>query len=99
MNPGKIVHPPAMDDRRLFRYGPDYAVPEFKTALDWSAWPGAGGRISRCRRDVQQQRGLPQAEGRGDVPVLPRHPAWSGMRRAAGPTRCALRSAGRCPAG
>lgn len=43
MNPGKIVHAPAMDDRRLFRYGPDYTVPEFKTALDWSAWPGAGG--------------------------------------------------------
>ncbi|MBY5989887.1 FAD-binding protein [Roseovarius atlanticus] len=43
MNPGKIVHAPAMDDRRVFRYGPDYAVPEFETALDWSAWPGAGG--------------------------------------------------------
>ena len=22
---------------------PDYAAPDFKTALDWSAWPGAGG--------------------------------------------------------
>lgn len=43
MNPGKIVHAPAMDDRRLFRYGLDYAVSEFETALDWSAWPGAGG--------------------------------------------------------
>ncbi|MDW4497134.1 FAD-binding and (Fe-S)-binding domain-containing protein [Sulfitobacter sp. D35] len=43
MNPGKIVRAPAMDDRRLFRYGPDYAVPEFETALDWSAWPGAAG--------------------------------------------------------
>ncbi|MDV7143454.1 FAD-linked oxidase C-terminal domain-containing protein [Tropicimonas sp. TH_r6] len=43
MNPGKIVHAPAMDDRRYFRYGPDYAVPEFETALDWSAWPGSGG--------------------------------------------------------
>ncbi len=43
MNPGKIVHAPAMDDRRLFRYGPDYAVPEFETALDWSDWPGSGG--------------------------------------------------------
>ncbi|MES0824845.1 FAD-binding and (Fe-S)-binding domain-containing protein [Ruegeria sp. SCP11] len=43
MNPGKIVHAPAMDDRRLFRYGPDYSVPEFETALDWSAWPDAGG--------------------------------------------------------
>ncbi|WP_170765841.1 FAD-binding and (Fe-S)-binding domain-containing protein [Ruegeria lacuscaerulensis] len=43
MNPGKIVHARAMDDRRLFRYGPEYSVPEFETALDWSAWPGAGG--------------------------------------------------------
>ncbi|MFK7869354.1 MAG: FAD-binding and (Fe-S)-binding domain-containing protein [Roseobacter sp.] len=43
MNPGKIVHAPAMDDRRVFRYGPDYTVPEFDTALDWSAWPGAAG--------------------------------------------------------
>ena len=43
MNPGKIVHAPAMDDRRLFRYGPDYAVSDFETALDWSAWPGAAG--------------------------------------------------------
>ncbi|WP_299915840.1 FAD-binding oxidoreductase [uncultured Roseobacter sp.] len=43
MNPGKIVHAPAMDDRRVFRYGPGYDVPEFETALDWSAWPGAAG--------------------------------------------------------
>ncbi|WP_300062665.1 FAD-binding oxidoreductase [uncultured Roseobacter sp.] len=43
MNPGKIVHAPAMDDRRVFRYGADYAVPEFDTALDWSAWPGSAG--------------------------------------------------------
>lgn len=42
-NPGKIVQPPKMDDRRLFRYGPDYGVAPMKTALDWSAWPGAGG--------------------------------------------------------
>lgn len=42
-NPGKIVRPPKMDDRSLFRYGPDYAVKPMKTALDWSAWPGAGG--------------------------------------------------------
>ncbi len=43
MNPGKIVHAPAMDDRRVFRYGPKYDVPEFDTVLDWSAWPGAAG--------------------------------------------------------
>jgi Fe-S oxidoreductase len=43
LNPGKIVHPPKMDDRTLFRYAPDYKVRDFKTALDWSAWPGAAG--------------------------------------------------------
>lgn len=42
-NPGKIVDPPKMDDRRLFRYGPDYAAPEFQTDLDWSEWTGSGG--------------------------------------------------------
>ena len=43
LNPGKIVDPPRMDDRSLFRYPPGYRVPELKTALDWSAYPGAGG--------------------------------------------------------
>jgi len=43
LNPGKIVDTPKMDDRTLFRYPPDYRVPEFRTALDWSAYPGAGG--------------------------------------------------------
>ncbi len=43
LNPGKIVHAPSMDDRRLFRYSQDYSVPDFETALDWSAWPGTGG--------------------------------------------------------
>jgi FAD/FMN-containing dehydrogenase/Fe-S oxidoreductase len=42
-NPGKIVSPAQMDDRRLFRYGPDYAVADMKTGLDWSAWTGGGG--------------------------------------------------------
>jgi FAD/FMN-containing dehydrogenase/Fe-S oxidoreductase len=43
LNPGKIVDPPRMDDRSLFRYPPDYRVSELKTALDWSVYPGAGG--------------------------------------------------------
>lgn len=42
-NPGKITNAPKMDDRRLFRYGPDYAAPAFDTDLDWSAWTGSGG--------------------------------------------------------
>ena len=43
LNPGKIVDAPRMDDRALFRFSPDYRVSELKTALDWSAYPGAGG--------------------------------------------------------
>src|SRR3954466_3036663 len=43
LNPGKIVDPPRMDDRTLFRYPPDYRIGELKTVLDWSAYPGAGG--------------------------------------------------------
>src|SRR4051812_29446603 len=43
LNPGKIVDPPRMDDRSLFRYRPDYRIDELKTVLDWSAYPGAGG--------------------------------------------------------
>ncbi|HYZ61886.1 MAG TPA: FAD-linked oxidase C-terminal domain-containing protein [Acetobacteraceae bacterium] len=41
LNPGRIVHPPRMDDRALFRYGPDYGVlPEVAPVLDWSPYPG-----------------------------------------------------------
>src|SRR3954467_5785138 len=43
LNPGKIVDPPKMDDRSLFRYRPDYRIGELKTRLDWAAYPGAGG--------------------------------------------------------
>lgn len=43
LNPGKIVHAPRMDDRSLFRYKPDYKIEDFKTALDWTAYPGAAG--------------------------------------------------------
>ncbi|MBN8981434.1 MAG: FAD-binding protein [Rhizobiales bacterium] len=43
LNPGKIVHAPKMDDRSLFRYAPDYRIENFKTELDWSAYPGAAG--------------------------------------------------------
>jgi FAD/FMN-containing dehydrogenase/Fe-S oxidoreductase len=42
-NPGKIVRAPKFDDRANFRYGPDYHADELATALDWSAYPGAGG--------------------------------------------------------
>ena len=37
-NPGKIVAPPKMDDRRLFRYKPDYKTNALETGLNWSPW-------------------------------------------------------------
>jgi len=48
LNPNRVVRPPRMDDRTLFRYGPDYApAPGFTPALDWSAYPGPlGGMLS-----------------------------------------------------
>ena len=42
-NPGKIVRAPKFDDRGNFRYGTDYRADAMTTALDWSAYPGAGG--------------------------------------------------------
>ena len=46
LNPNRIVRPPRMDDRSLFRYGPGYAAdPEIVPKLDWSAWPGAQGGL------------------------------------------------------
>jgi FAD/FMN-containing dehydrogenase/Fe-S oxidoreductase len=42
-NPGKIVRAPKFDDRTLLRYGPDYRAEAMTTALDWSAYTGAGG--------------------------------------------------------
>ncbi|MFL5088758.1 MAG: FAD-binding and (Fe-S)-binding domain-containing protein [Xanthobacteraceae bacterium] len=42
-NPGRIVRAPKFDDRRYFRYPPDYHADAIATVLDWSAYPGAGG--------------------------------------------------------
>ena len=42
-NSGKIVRAPKFDDRMLLRYGPDYHAETMTTALDWSAYTGAGG--------------------------------------------------------
>ena len=44
LNPGRVVRPPRMDDRTLFRYGPGYAaVTDFVPKLDWSGHPGPLG--------------------------------------------------------
>jgi len=55
LNPGRIVDPPKMDDRSLFRYPPDYRVGDIKTVLDWSAYPGKGsgfqGAVEMCNNN------------------------------------------------
>jgi len=50
-NPGKIVRPPRMDDRGLFRYKPDYRPQAPDTALDWSAWGGFAGAVEMCNNN------------------------------------------------
>jgi FAD/FMN-containing dehydrogenase/Fe-S oxidoreductase len=50
-NPGRIVRPPRMDDRRLFRYRPDYRALPLATALDWSAWGGLTGAVEMCNNN------------------------------------------------
>jgi FAD/FMN-containing dehydrogenase/Fe-S oxidoreductase len=42
LNPGRIVRPPRMDDRRLFRYGPDYRDQTAEAHLAWSGWETHG---------------------------------------------------------
>jgi FAD/FMN-containing dehydrogenase/Fe-S oxidoreductase len=44
-NPGKIVRAPKFDERSNFRYAPGYRGEERTSALDWSAYPGAGGGL------------------------------------------------------
>jgi FAD/FMN-containing dehydrogenase/Fe-S oxidoreductase len=44
LNPGRVVRPPRMDDRTLFRYPPGYApIAGFTPKLDWSEHPGPLG--------------------------------------------------------
>jgi FAD/FMN-containing dehydrogenase/Fe-S oxidoreductase len=50
-NPGKIVRPPKMDDRSLFRYKPGYAPLLVETALDWSEWGGFPAAIEMCNNN------------------------------------------------
>lgn len=45
MNPGKIVRSPKFDERKLFRFHPEYASTGFKPVLDWSDYPGSPGSV------------------------------------------------------
>jgi len=50
-NPGKIVRPPRMDDRSLFRYKPGYAPLVIDTALDWSESRGFLAAAEMCNNN------------------------------------------------
>ncbi|MDH3735051.1 MAG: FAD-binding protein, partial [Gemmatimonadota bacterium] len=59
LNPGKIVRPPRMDDRGLFRYSPDYQPSEPETALDWSEWGGLVGAVEMCNNNGACRQAAP----------------------------------------
>ncbi|MEZ4415834.1 MAG: FAD-linked oxidase C-terminal domain-containing protein [Gemmatimonadota bacterium] len=51
LNPGIIVDPPRMDDRRLLRYGPAYRELPVLTGLDWSAWGSFLAAAEACNNN------------------------------------------------
>src|SRR3989440_3321311 len=51
MNPGKIVEPPRMDDKRLFRFKPGYRTEVPPTVLDWSEWGGYDKAVEMCNNN------------------------------------------------
>jgi len=61
LNPGRIVRAPRMDDRRLFRYKPDYAPQDLATALDWSEWGGFASAIEMCNNNGACRKAAPGA--------------------------------------
>ena len=54
-NPNRIVDPPRMDDRTLFRYGTGYQVQEFESVFAWDGHVGAGrglqGAVEMCNNN------------------------------------------------
>ena len=51
MNPGKIVHPPKMDDATLFRFKPGYAATRSAEVFDWSEWGGYDKAVEMCNNN------------------------------------------------
>ena len=51
MNPGKIVDPPKMDTRELFRFKPGYETGVPSTALDWREWGGYDKAVEMCNNN------------------------------------------------
>ena len=58
-SPGRIVQPPRMDDRRLFRYKEDYVPHRIDTALDWGEWGGFAGAIEMCNNNGACRKASP----------------------------------------
>jgi FAD/FMN-containing dehydrogenase/Fe-S oxidoreductase len=61
LNPGKIVDAPRMDDRALFRYGPNYAPLPLKTELDWSEFGSFTGAVEMCNNNGACRKSAPGA--------------------------------------
>ena len=51
MNPGRIVWPPSMDDRKLMRYDETYEIKSPETRFNWSSWGGLGGAVEMCNNN------------------------------------------------
>jgi len=51
MNPGKIVNPPKMDDKRLFRFKPGYETKVPVSVLNWSEWGGYDKAVEMCNNN------------------------------------------------
>ena len=51
LNPGKIINPPKMDDRSLFRFGPEYQPVPVTEALDWSEFGGFLRATEMCNNN------------------------------------------------
>jgi FAD/FMN-containing dehydrogenase/Fe-S oxidoreductase len=51
MNPGKIVDPPRMDSRELFRFKPGYETHVPSTVLSWKEWGGYDKAVEMCNNN------------------------------------------------
>ena len=50
-NPGKIVRPPKMDDRSLFRFAPGYSIAPIATTMDWSDFGSFNQALEMCNNN------------------------------------------------
>jgi Fe-S oxidoreductase len=50
-NPGKIVRPPKMDDRSLFRFSPSYSNAPIATTMDWSDFGSFNQALEMCNNN------------------------------------------------